>query len=47
MGYPVYAQVSGNPAYLDPNRNSMQKPIGGLLDNASPENYIVPLYKGV
>jgi hypothetical protein len=28
--YSTYAQYIGKPAYLDPNRDTMQKPIGGL-----------------
>jgi len=30
-GYSVTAHCTGKPAYLEPNSNSMQKPIGGLL----------------
>jgi hypothetical protein len=30
-GYSEKAQCTGKPAYLEPNSNSMQKPIGGLL----------------
>jgi hypothetical protein len=29
-GYSAIAQCTGKPAYLEPNSNSMQKPIGGL-----------------
>ena len=29
-GYSIKAQCTGKPAYLKPNSNSMQKPIGGL-----------------
>jgi len=29
-GYSVTAHCTGKPAYLEPNSNSMQKPIGGL-----------------
>jgi hypothetical protein len=28
-GYSVEAECTGKPAYLEPNSNSMQKPIGG------------------
>jgi len=30
LGYSIYAQFTGKPAYLPPNRDSLQKPIGGL-----------------
>ena len=35
-----------SPSYLEPNRNSMQKPIEGLSAQALPELYKAPLNKG-
>ena len=32
--------------YLEPNRNSLQKPIGGLSRTTLPELYKAPLNKG-
>jgi hypothetical protein len=43
-GYSDKAHCTGKPAYLKPNSNSMQKPIGGLSQTAS-ENYIKRGYK--
>jgi len=39
MGYSDKAHCTGNPAYLEPNSNSMQKPIEGLRETAS-GNYL-------
>ena len=43
-GYSDKAHCTGKPAYQEPNRNSMQKPVGGLSQTAS-ENYIKKEYK--
>jgi hypothetical protein len=42
------AQCTGNPAYLEPNRDSLQKPIGGLsvLALFTTKNMQPALYKG-
>jgi hypothetical protein len=45
-GYSMKAQCTGKPAYLEPNRDSMQKPIGGLSPQPLSELYKAPLNKG-
>jgi hypothetical protein len=53
-GYSAKAQCTGKPAYLQPNSQSMQKPVGGLpvLTISATNNYpeveplFQPLYKG-
>jgi hypothetical protein len=45
-GYSTKAQCTGKPAYLEPNRDSLQKPIGGLSATLLPELYKGTINKG-
>jgi hypothetical protein len=45
-GYSTKAQCTGKPAYLEPNRDSLQKPIGGLSVTLLPELYKGTINKG-
>jgi len=47
LGYSETTQRNGNtPSYLEPNRDSMQKPIGGLSATLLSELYKGTIYKG-